>query len=377
MKVLILSCNTGEGHNAAGRAMEEKLQQEGQEAKLIDLMALKSEKTSKLVGNAYIKTAKNLPWLFHSLYKIGGWISSPKHKSPVYWANSFLAKYLEAYLKENSYDILLLPHLFPAETITYMKRHKMLSLPVVAITTDYTCIPFWEETECDYYILPHADLIEEYVARGFKKEQLLPFGIPISSKFLEQGRRKELRARLGLPSDCLLYLVMSGSMGFGKIQFFAHELVKACNHGEEIVIICGTNVRLRKLLVREFNNNKQVHIIGYTNHVSEYMETCDIIYTKPGGLTSTEAAVKGIPMIHTAPIPGCETKNLEFFTSHKMSLAASRIKDQVTYGQMLAHNKKQKEQMRKAQQENTNAQASYEIYQLLLTLISKEKPDGA
>ena len=53
---------------------------------------------------------------------------------------------------------------------------------------------------------------------------------------------------------------------------------------------------------------------------------------KPGGLTSTEAAVTGVPMIHTAPIPGCETVNRKFFMKAGMSWSAITLNGQVEKG---------------------------------------------
>ena len=96
---------------------------------------------------------------FSFLYKLGGLVSSSRHKSPVYYANALLAGRLKRYLDENDFDVIVTPHLFPAETLTYMKRQKMLTQKVVAVETDYTCIPFWEETECAYYVLPHPCLL--------------------------------------------------------------------------------------------------------------------------------------------------------------------------------------------------------------------------
>ena len=80
-----------------------------------------------------------------------------------------------------------------------------------------------------------------------------------------------------------------------------------------MVIICGNNKRIYTVLQKQFQNNPRVHILGYTNRVADYMDACDVIFTKPGGLTSTEALVKRIPIVHTAPIPGCETANRNFF----------------------------------------------------------------
>lgn len=67
-----------------------------------------------------------------------------------------------------------MPHLYPAETVTYMKRKKMDLPPCIAIATDYTCIPFWEETECDYYIVPHEDSFVYELSHKLKNgEQLI------------------------------------------------------------------------------------------------------------------------------------------------------------------------------------------------------------
>ena len=71
-----------------------------------------------------------------------------------------------------------MPHLFPAEVITKLKHENRLNAKTLAIATVYTCIPFWEETEPDYFVIPHKDLIDEFVEKGIPKEKLLPIGIP-------------------------------------------------------------------------------------------------------------------------------------------------------------------------------------------------------
>ena len=81
-------------------------------------------------------------------------------------------------MDEHAFDVIVTPHLYPAETLTWMKRKGMLSQKTVAIATDYTSIPFWEETECDYYIIPHEDLADEFAGQGDSPEKLLPWGIP-------------------------------------------------------------------------------------------------------------------------------------------------------------------------------------------------------
>ncbi len=365
MKVLILSSSTGGGHNAAGMAVQEKLIQNGHEAVMLDMFLLSSARTANFVGQCYVRTARSMPRLFGFLYRFAGLISSSRRKSPVYYANGLMAKKLRTYLDENHYDAIVMPHLFPAETITYMKRHKMEVPLTVAVATDYTCIPFWAETECDYYIAPHAELLEEYIKKGIPKEKLMPFGIPVKDAFCQKQDKALAKRKLHLPEDKAMYLIMSGSMGFGKIHIFAYELTTHLKNGEQIVIICGNNKKLKRTLKRQFYRKPGIHIIGYTQHVADFMAACDVIYTKPGGLTSTEALNMNIPIVHTSPIPGCETKNREFFVSRGISIAAERISTQIKQGKMLAENTDVRNGMYSAQKANALPDAASRICKLL------------
>ena len=94
MKILILSCNTGEGHNAAGKAIREAAIRCGHTADMLDMFLLSGKKTSHAVGGAYVELVKHMPHAFGMLYKIGMAISSNKHKSPVYYANALMAFFL-------------------------------------------------------------------------------------------------------------------------------------------------------------------------------------------------------------------------------------------------------------------------------------------
>ncbi|MBD5459491.1 MAG: glycosyl transferase [Lachnospiraceae bacterium] len=376
MNILILSSATGGGHNAAGEAIQEKLLAMGHNAVFLDIFTLSSQRTANFVAQAYIRTARNFPRLFGLLYKTGAAVGKFLYrlhiKSPVYLANSLMARPLQYYLDIHDFDAIVMPHLFPAETVTYMKRHGMLSIPTIAVATDYTCIPFWEETGCDYYMIPHEDLTEEFSAHGIPREKLVPCGIPVKSQFTLPKDTEAARAKLNLPADKRIYLIMSGSMGFGSILLFSFELARRCKNGEQIVIICGNNRKLRHTLKHEFRHNQNVHIVGYTTHVADYMDACDVIYTKPGGLTSTEALVKHVPIVHTAPIPGCETRNREFFVSRGMSVAAQHIRTQVAQGRMLLETEAVRNGMVCAQQIHARPDAAERICSLLESLTSPE-----
>lgn len=371
MKVLILSCNTGGGHNAAASALKESLNFYHHEAEVLDLMSLGRKHTSALVGGAYVKLVSVFPAGFGALYQLGELVRKFPWKSPVYYANARLGNALADYIDQNHFNAVVTTHLYPAETLTWMKQKGRLTIPCVAVATDYACIPFWEETNCDYYVVPHKDLIPEFASCGIPEEKLLPLGIPVRPAFARPASKEDVRRHLGLPENAPLFLVMSGSMGFGKVHLLAHELVSRLENGEQAVIICGNNKKRMRSLRLQFHKNPNVHIIGFTHHVAEYMAAADVLFTKPGGLSSTEAAVRRVPLVHTDPIPGCETKNRAFFVSRGMSVTGAHQKELAEAGISLAHDDARQIAMRDAQRKNSHPQAGTSITHLLEKLVSE------
>jgi len=63
---------------------------------------------------------------------------------------------------------------------------------------------------------------------------------------------------------------------------------------------------------KNHGRNKHVQIFGYTRQIPMLMDAADLLISKPGGLTSSEALAKNLPMIITNPIPGQEERNARY-----------------------------------------------------------------
>lgn len=332
MNVLILSCDTGGGHNSAARSIQKELIRRGHQAVFLNPFELSGKRVAGAVGGAYVKLVQKHPRAFGMLYKLGAFVSRLPGRSPVYYANSLVARHLAKYLEQKSYDAIVMPHLYPAEMISYLKRKGWNCPKSVYVATDYTCIPFTGETECDYYVIPHEELELEFVRKGIKKQKLRAFGIPVDETFCSKETKQQAREKLGMSEDGIYYLVAGGSIGAGKIQQLLDLMREALEEVEQAVVICGRNKKLEKKLRKRYAGYKNISIIGSTDQMATYMRACDVLYSKPGGLSSTEAAVIGIPLIHLTPIPGCETRNRIFFRKHGMCLAPRMIEDQLLAG---------------------------------------------
>lgn len=323
MEALILSCSTGGGHNAAGRAVKEVLDARGHSATMMDPYILAGGNLDRMVGNGYIKIAQKTPRLFGAVYKLGDEYRKLPIHSPVYSINRVMIGKMRAYLEKCKCDVILVPHVFPGVILANMRERGMPLPKVIFIATDYVCIPFTEETECDYYVTPAEELSEDFTKRGIPSEKLLSAGIPVSRAFNEQIGRDEAVSALNLDRDRRYLLLAGGSIGAGMIGQTIEALGPFMRKNPEysLIVICGNNGRLFEKLKEEHGQNPWIILLSRTDRMALYMKACDAFLTKPGGLSSTEAAVSGTPMIHLSPIPGCENRNMDFFAKHGMSIA--------------------------------------------------------
>ncbi len=327
MDALILTCGTGGGHNAAAFALAQELERGGHNAAVLNPYALNSAKREKLIDNAYISLVQNAPKLFGFIYRLGDIYRHFPWRSPVYLLNRKAADNLKAHLDSSGCDIIITTHPFPAEIVTNMRNHNIPAPPILFVATDYTCIPFVEETECDGYVIPHESLTDEFAGRGISRDKLYPLGIPVKAEFTGNISKTRARTLLGIDENRRLLVVSGGSIGAGPLEKVIALLLKHIDSGYRIAVICGDNDKLYERLKKRFGMS--VRLLHKTPHMELWVKACDFFLTKPGGLSSTEAAVAGVPLIHLPPIPGCETKNAEFFSSRGMSVTMADRKDDV------------------------------------------------
>ena len=351
----------------AAKAIRERCEAEGHEAEIIDFLGLGGKHSSGFISDSYIRLAKYFPYVFGFFYNAMAVISRTFYigHSIVYLLNARIAPKLHEYLVQNHFDAIVATHMFPADAIAKLKQ-KGVKVPLsVMVATDYTCYPFLEEAICDYYILAHDDMIPVYEKRGFDRKKLCPYGIPVSMRFGNPPTREAAREKLGFDQDLPIYLVMGGSMGAGKMRSFTKKLSDEIGTSGKIVVICGKNERLRASMESKLGDRENVSIIGFTTEIPYYMAACDVLYTKPGGLTSTEALVCHTPTIHTAAIPGCESDNLKFFRDHGLAIPAKSSKKQVRCGYDLAMSEESKAEMRANQIRVAKLDTTLDIVRLI------------
>ena len=316
MKVLILSCNTGGGHNSAASAICAYFEKMDCECDIVNALDFLPKARAELISRGHELAYKYTP----RLYGVGYRISEMTPQSRMYEQNAKGADELCKVLFSGSYDVVISVHIFAAMMMTELRINREINIPSFFVATDYTCSPGVSEIVADKYFIPHEKLREEFVSQGIPANRIVASGIPVREEFCRRSDKKAARRALGMSEEGRVLLLCCGSMGCGPIRSIALRLGEIMDENDSLVIVCGSNRQLEKDLQFLTGDDIRIKICGFTDKMSLYMDAADLIITKAGGLSTTEAVMKRLPILFIDAVPGCESRNIEFMTGNAYAL---------------------------------------------------------
>ncbi len=327
-KAIILSCSTGQGHNSCAKAIKEYFEYKNVSCEIYEAMDFISRRFSDFLSWGHSTIYRNFPGLFRWGYRY-----SEEHPA-VFEKGSRVYKILTAgcermykYVSAGKFDTVICTHVFAAIILTHMLNLHPMPIQTAFIATDYTCHPGVDSINMQKYFIPDKNLSEDFKLCGIPQERMTATGIPVCREFLSQINKTKAKCRLNISTENKHLLVMCGSMGCGPITEIIQKISAILPRNAEVSVICGTNRRLYAKLKRKYTKYRRIHIIGYTNKVSLYMDSADFYITKPGGISVTEAAAKKLPMAFVNAVAGCEQYNMDFFVNMGAAITAASSKE--------------------------------------------------
>lgn len=372
MRVLVLSCNTGQGHNSCAKAIKEVVDANGEVCDIVDALGFISKRVSTVISRGHVSIYRHCPRLFSASYRF-----SESHPS-MFNENSFNYKLLSRgreniynHILAGRYDAVICTHVFTALMLTDLMKYHPLKAVTAFVATDYTCSPSTEQSDLNWYFIP-SHLLESDFEKGLiTKEKMCPVGIPVRQQFYKSYDKAYAKYCFDVPASNEHLLIMSGSMGCGPIVELTEEIVRKRTVHQDITIVCGTNKRLRAKLVQRLGGMDNVHIRGYVENMGLLMDSADLYLTKPGGISISEAAVKGLPMILLDAVAGCERYNGQFYLQLGAAQTADTIVGLAAKTIELLSNHAELNQMSQSLSEAKTTNAAVAIYQKLQSELEK------
>ena len=326
IKVLILSVTAGQGHNVTGKALSDYFKSINVQSEVFDTYRHISGVLAKTIDKGYNFSTKNMTKLYASWYAM---IENRKDEkdydknSPMRAFHSFLSTKMLAKISEYAPDAIVCTHILPGMLMDILRKKELTDVPVYCILTDFVFHPYWEEARNADYVVTATELLNlQAFKKGFKRPQILPFGIPINPKFAKSESKQKSRRILNLDPGKFTVLLMGGGSGYGDM-FGIFRQIDDLNIDCQLIIVCGRNAKL-KARIDGAGKRKRILCLGFADNVPSLMDAADCIITKPGGLTTSEALAKNLPVIIINPIPGQEERNAEFLLNNGVAMQVTK-----------------------------------------------------
>jgi processive 1,2-diacylglycerol beta-glucosyltransferase len=328
-RVLVLSASVGAGHVRAAQAVELALRQLAPTAEVenIDVLDLTNAAFRKFYGRAYLDLVNKAPHVLGYFYDLLDRPPSPRHKSDRLrlLVEKLNLRRLLRFLKTQAWDVIVNTHFLPAEIIASLRRKGDISTPHLTATTDFETHRLWVNQPCDHYFTATEEGAVNLQHWGVPAGDTSVTGIPVHPAFSTPKDRATCLARQGLVGDRPVVLQLAGGFGVGPVENLCRAVL-AVETPLELVVVAGRNQELKNRLEQvEAPGRHRVKVLGFTTEMDELMAAADVVVSKPGGLTTSEALARGAAMVIVNPIPGQESRNSDFLLENAAAIKINNV----------------------------------------------------
>ena len=418
MRILILSASTGGGHMRTANAMKKYVEENRPDdvVKVVDTLERVGHLYNKTVSEGYELMVKAAPKFFGTVYnqtnketKMNDWATKFQHS---------LAKRLLPLMVEFRPDVMICVHAFCADMASCLKIKYKMDVPIICLITDFATHKMYVQKGIDAYVVSNQEMVYALEAFNVDPKTVQVSGIPIDPVFYNKPDRVQLMKKMGLDPDLSTLLLMAGSFGVRDIFKIYRDIVET-ESDFQIIVKKKKNKRLFEAFSRMLDKDdsyaevieaaaeeenpedefeeldlyklteeaaaftdtpaapddtkettysevnkvyygkcgkKPTKLLYFVDNINEYMFVSDLIITKPGGLTVSEAIASNLPMAIFSAFPGQEEDNAEYLQRNNMAVRLPKKNPGKVVHKLLLNTEKMaamKEACRKNYRENS------------------------
>jgi processive 1,2-diacylglycerol beta-glucosyltransferase len=269
-------------------------------------------------------------------------------------------------------DLIVCTYPTIAGVLAQLREKQSLTMPVAAVITDYAIHNQWVHQGVDLYLVGSQEVSDGLEKRGIDPQRIKVTGIPVSPRFERKLNRTELAEKFKIHPKHPTILMMGGAYGVLENATRICRMILESEIPIQLMIVCGKDKRLYNMLKPIVTDSRhRVLLFGFVENVEELMTVSDIIITKAGGLTVSEALTKQLPMVIYKPIPGQEEANSAFLKRVGAGRSAATEQELIKTIFHLLENSDEIKKMRQAAAEALPRRTAETAADFLLELIHK------
>jgi processive 1,2-diacylglycerol beta-glucosyltransferase len=326
LHIVILSCNYGGGHHRVAEVLRHELRQRspGCRVEIYDYIeTCIGHWFNVTFTSLYFGSVRWAPCLYRWFYQATSAISP--HSPAQRFINSLGRRRFAAILQAQRPDIVVCTYCLPAGGVSELKREGRTDVPCVTVVTDHAVHSQWIHLGIDLYLVSSDQVRDGMVAHGLLPDRVLSSGIPIAPAFGTPLQPQPLRRQYGLDPALPTILVMVGAHNLMRGALDVYRDMVELPRPAQLLFVCGKDERLRQVIEQLAQRaSMPVRVFGYISEIPALMAMSDLMISKAGGVTTSEALAAELPMVLINPIPGQEEENATFLQAVGAAIVAPR-----------------------------------------------------
>lgn len=329
-KILITYCTYGSGHKSVANYIYDYFKTHcNYEIKCIDLMDYESMigLWSKKAFEQNFKHSIN-SFIFDGVYQLfDNKVTTAPYKPII--KSIFKNKELTKEIVDFNPDILISSHFFGNIMVGMMNKKGLTHTKIISIITDYVSHEMWlkDEKQVNAFIVSNEMVKKELIEYGINGKKVYPYGIPLKENFRLTDTIENIKKKYEVNNNLKTFLFFAGGSAGSSQSFRLFKRMVQSDYDINIIYVCGKNESLKnraEKLVKKLKRNN-IKVLGFSTEVNNLLGICDVVITKPGGLSVTEALEMKKPMILFRGIGAQETYNAKFVSKNGYGVYARNI----------------------------------------------------
>lgn len=345
MNILILTGQFGMGHCSAAKAIKEEWETKKPEdsVTVVDIFEYVAPRFSKVIYDGFNTMVCKYSKIYNSMNCLADCVEISPFKG-------IISRKIQSLLEKEQPDRMIVTVPVIAKYICSYKEMNHISIPLDVCITDICIHKDWLAPNAELYLVGAETVKESLIKKGISGDKIRVTGIPVRHCFHDGQTGKEMMYSSPRTPNVL---VMGGGLG---ILRHSKQILAALNASEKVIttVITGTNRKLYRRLKRKYQN---LQVVGYTEHVEQYMKEASLILSKPGGITMFEAIHMEVPMYVIRPYLIQEIQNAKYIEEEQFGkviwkkekdevrMLFELLEDEETMGDIRQNMRKCKEQL--------------------------------
>jgi processive 1,2-diacylglycerol beta-glucosyltransferase len=329
-RILIASASVGAGHLRAAQAIELALRRLRPDAMIrnVDVLTFGTRPFRWSYSGSYRTLVRHAPQMLAWIYNR---VDRPPAAGPRLWYR--LRVYLEKLnlrpflrlLTSEPWDLVVNTFFLSGEIVASLRRQGRLRTPQVMVTTDFEVHRNWVTQPCDHYFTATEEAAQYLRCFGVPAGDVRVTGVPIHAAFSEPKDQAVCRQRHGLSLGRPVLLLLVGGGPLARGEAVLRALLDVAPPAD-IVAVTGRNTELReRLSAVPVPARHRARVLGFTDQMDELLAAADLVVTKPGGLTASEALARGTGIVIINPIPGQEERNSDYLLENGAAVKGNHL----------------------------------------------------